>query len=255
MSCNIQYPSRAGGSNIPRRPTVPGPQKARPPTGIPRKPKVWRPKKIPHRGSTSIPRPTAQSSFIPRAENLADSVMEEVGEGEVWNEASAVSMEDFQEASGIGQETGDSSLGILNASQMQDSFECPCDDDSLGILHDSQYEDDSLGGIAHDYYEDSSLGILHDSHYDDSSLGILNESQMQDISMLAESPSNISVYDAEELNGTTAPRNNDWDVPRNRLWQNLAAVLDETEMIEEEDFDSFIANLQNERRRILNDSF
>lgn len=77
------------------------------------------------------------------------------------------------------------------------------------------------------------------AHLDDPNVSVIS---------LAEGPSNISVYDAEELNITTAPRNIDWDIPRNRIWQTLSSSLDETELQEEDDYMAFVADLQSQRR-------
>ncbi|KAF7270726.1 hypothetical protein GWI33_016309 [Rhynchophorus ferrugineus] len=63
-----------------------------------------------------------------------------------------------------------------------------------------------------------------------------------------ENPSNISVYDAEQLNKTTAPRSSDISIPRNRIWTSMLTALTYMEEEEEERYNSFVRGLHEERR-------
>lgn len=171
-----------------------------------------------------------QHHFVPGRDDLADTMMEDFGDGGVWSEASAMSLTDFEQ-SGT-EDEGNCPPCEDSAPQFQSTMkgrapaspgrrpqegECaPCADPSLGS---KQPRKDSLN-----------------------------------VSALASGPSKISVFDAEELNITTAPRNTDWDIPRNRIWQTLSNSLDETEKEEEDEYMDFVAGIQNHRREFFESS-
>lgn len=142
---------------------------------------------------------TQTGTALPGRDDLADSLMDELGDGVVWNEASALSMSEYQEN--------------------QENSCPPCDED------EEEYFDE-ICEPCEDEDDDIPPELL----------------------ALTQSPSNISVYDAEELNITTAPRNADWDIPRCRIWQTVTNGLDEAEKEEENEFNNFVSNLQSERR-------
>lgn len=126
--------------------------------------------------------------------------MDELGDGVVWNVASALSMSEYQEN--------------------QENSCPPCDEEE---------EDDDFDEVC-EPCEDEDDDIP------------------PELLALTQNPSNITVYDAEELNITTAPRNADWDIPRCRIWQTMTNGLDEAETAEEGEFKNFVSNIQSQRR-------
>lgn len=162
--------------------------------------------------------------FVPGRDDLTDTMMEDYGDGGVWSEASAMSLTDFEQSG-----TED---------------DCPVCEESDPQFHSTMKR--SAPASRRQQEGECAPGA------DSSSKQPRNDSL--NISALASGPSKISVFDAEELNITTAPRNTDWDIPRNRIWQTLSNSLDETEKEEEDEYMDFVAGIQHHRREFFEGS-
>lgn len=162
-----------------------------------------------------------QHDPVPGREDLANHVMEDFGNATVWNESSAVSLQDFE------------------SSGAEEDGSCPPCDQNKPPPPRPNRPPKQVVGACPPCEEGASGGI--DSSFD--------------VAAMVNAPSNISVFDAEELNITTAPRNADWDIPRNRIWQTLSSSLDETEQQEEDEYLEYVSNIQTVRREFFEKDF
>ncbi|ERL89603.1 hypothetical protein D910_06968 [Dendroctonus ponderosae] len=171
---------------------------------------------------------------MPGRDDLAKHVMEDFGDAAVWNESSAVSLQDF-ESSGAEE---DGSCPPCDEPKPPPSRPAPRAT-SRRPKHSQNAQE--LGACAPCEEGENQMNRQQSGRLDSSF----------DVTSMVNAPSNISVFDAEELNITTAPRNADWDIPRNRIWQTLSSSLDETELQEEDEYLEYVTSIQTVRREFF----